>query len=136
MDSRSGEEEEACEGWDERCEWLVVVLLRGSLSRAASVEGGRVWRVSRVAFSVAGVGLAVVVALRLGIEVELPTLALVECPLVSGSGRTTAGDGTMRFASLVFANASRFEAASVSDIDTEYVGWSLLPRGAPPPPGA
>lgn len=91
-----------------------------------------------MAFSVAGVGLAVVVAERLRTEVELllGMSAPVESPVASGVGCTTAGDGTRRFASLVFAKASRLAAASASDTDTEYVGMSLLPRVAPPPPGA
>lgn len=91
-----------------------------------------------MAFSVAEVGLVVVVAERLRIEVNLPVgmSAIVESPLVLGSRCTTAGDGTMRLASLVFAKASRLAAASASDTVTEYVGRSLLPRGAPPAPGA
>ena len=127
-------EEEERDGWV----WLVGFRVRGSLSRAGSVEGARVCRVSRVAFSVAGVGLVLGGALRLRMEVErlLGMLALVESAEVEGSGGRTAGDGTRRLASLVLAKASRLAAASASDTATEYEGESLLPRVAPPPPGA
>lgn len=53
-----------------------------------------------------------------------------------GCGSSGCLGGTSRLPALVFANASRFAAASASVTVTEYVGLSLLPRVASPPPGA
>ena len=64
---------------------------------------------------------------------------LVDSPLVGDvvdGGSSGFLKGMSRLPSFVLANASRLAAASASLTVTEYVGLSLLPRAASPPPGA